>query len=183
MVRDLSVRLTYRDYVALPDDGRRYEIHDGELSVTPAPGLSHQEISKRLFVVLLRLVAARGLGEIWYAPVDVILADDTIVQPDLVYVAADRLAAAQERGIEGPPTLVIEIVSPTSGQIDRVRKRQLYARHGVPHYWIVDPEARAVEAYVLEAGGYRLALRATGAGPVSPPPFDDLALVPAALFA
>ena len=89
-MRDLSVKLTYQDYVALPDDGRRYEIHDGELSVTPAPGISHQEVSRRLFRALDRHVQDPARGAVWFAPVDVILADDTIVQPDIVYVARDN---------------------------------------------------------------------------------------------
>ena len=97
MVRDLSVKLTYQDYVALPDDGRRYEIHDGELSVTPAAGISHQEVSRRLFRALDRHVQDPARGAVWFAPVDVILADDTIVQPDIVYVARDRLRAVMGR--------------------------------------------------------------------------------------
>jgi Uma2 family endonuclease len=177
------VALTYREYAALPDDGRRYEIHDGELSVTAAPGMSHQEVSRRLLVLVLRHVEARNLGKVWYAPVDVILADDTVVQPDIVYVAREHLPAVHERGIEGPPTLAIEILSPSTAAIDRIRKRDLYARHGVPYYWIVDQEARAVETYVLRAGGYELVLRADGVEPVSPPPFEGLALVPELLWA
>ncbi len=181
MVRDLSVRLTYRDYAALPDDGRRYEIHDGELSVTPAPNTAHQRVSRELLVLLDRHVKARRLGEVFPAPFDVILDDSTIVQPDLLFVATDRARLVSSRGIEGGPTLVVEIVSPTTAQIDLVRKRPLYARHGVPHYWIVDPDALAVDAYVLGPAGYTLAVRATGTDPVSPPPFEGLALVPAAL--
>ncbi len=183
MVRDLSVRLTYRDYAALPDDGRRYEIHDGELSATPAPGTAHQRVSRELLVLLDRHVKAAGLGEVFPAPIDVILDDSTIVQPDLLFVATDRAGMVSGRGIESAPTLVVEILSPSTTQIDLVRKRQLYARHGVPCYWIVDPDVLAVDAYVLGAGGYTLALRAEGPQPVSPPPFEGLALVPAALRA
>ena len=87
MVRDLSVRLTYRDYVALPADGRRYEIHDGELSVTPSPNLEHQEIVGRLFDVLFRHVRDGGLGTVIAAPFDVLLSEHSIVQPDILYVA------------------------------------------------------------------------------------------------
>lgn len=181
MVRDLSVRLTYRDYAALPDDGRRYEIHDGELSVTPAPNPNHQRVIAALLVLLDRHVKAERLGEVFVSPLDVILDDSTIVQPDLVFLAPERAGLVSGRGIEGAPTLVIQVLSPSTTQIDLVRKRQLYARHGVPHYWIVDPEELAVDAYVLGSEGYTLALRATGAEPVSPPPFDGLGLVPAAL--
>jgi len=177
-----TVLLTYRDYCELPDDGRRYEVHDGELSVTPAPGTRHQEISQRLFDVLFHHVEAGRLGEIYYAPLDVILSDTTIVQPDIVFVANDRQSVVSERGIEGTPTLAVEILSPATVRIDRVTKLQLYARHGVPFYWLVDGEARALEAHVLGAKGYTLALRASGSDPVGPPPFDDLALVPAAIF-
>ncbi len=183
MARDSGVVLTYRDYAALPDDGRRYELHDGELHVTASPGTRHQRISRRLLVLLNSHVERHGLGEIFDAPYDVILSDTTVLVPDLVFVARDRQGAISERGVEGAPTLVVEILSPSTTLVDRVRKQHFYARHGVPYYWIVDPEARAIEAYMLGPAGYSLALRATGAEPVSPPPFEDLALVPDALWA
>jgi Uma2 family endonuclease len=174
--------LTYRDYEALPADGRRYELHDGELSVTPAPGTRHQRISSALNSMLKGHVGARGLGEILYAPIDVILADTTIVQPDLVYLDAIRAGLVSERGIEGPPTLVVEILSPSTTNIDRRTKRRLYQRFGVPHYWIVDPESRTIEAFGLAESEYRLAARAAGDTLVSLPPFPDLAFVPASLW-
>jgi Uma2 family endonuclease len=176
------VRLTYEDYAALPDDGRRYEIHDGELSVTPAPGTRHQRISGTLYARLRAHVEATGLGEVLYAPVDVILANTSIVQPDLIYIASAQASRVSARGIEGAPTLAVEILSPSTGLIDRSTKLQLYARHGVPYYWIVDADARAIEAYDLADGAYRLVARAAGDTPVSLPPFPDLALVPASLW-
>jgi Uma2 family endonuclease len=176
------VILTYKDYEALPADGRRYELHEGELSVTPAPSPQHQRISRNLNEVLQQHVKARGLGEVLYAPIDCILGETTVVQPDLVYLDVTRVPAVSARGIEGPPTLVVEILSPTTTLIDRSTKRQLYARHGVPYYWIVDPEARTVEAYSLAEGGYQLAARATGPLAVSLPPFPDLGLVPDSLW-
>jgi Uma2 family endonuclease len=176
------VVLTYEDYAALPDDGRRYEVHDGELSVTPAPGTPHQEVSGNLNEVLRAHVRERGLGRVLYAPLDVILADTTIVQPDLIHVDPSRDAFVTQRGIEGPPTLVVEIISPSTARIDRVTKTQLYARYGVPYYWIVDPDARAIEAYALAEGGYRLAATARGSAPIPLPPFPDLALVADSLW-
>jgi Uma2 family endonuclease len=176
------VILTYKDYEALPADGRRYELHDGELSVTPAPSPRHQRISRNLNRVLDKHVTTHSLGEVLYAPLDCILGETTIVQPDLVYLDPDRLSAVSARGIEGPPTLVVEILSPTTTVIDRSTKLQLYARYGVPYYWIVDPEARTIEAYTLAAGGCQLAARASGRAPVSLPPFPDLALVPDSLW-
>ena len=174
--------LTYKDYEALPADGRRYELHEGELSVTAAPSPKHQQVSGNLFVALRHHAKTHGLGEVLYAPIDCILSDITIVQPDIVYLEAQRLAAISSRGIEGPPTLVVEIVSPSTIQIDRSVKFQLYARYGVPHCWIVDPEVRSIEAYRLTEGVYQLMGRLEGLEPVSLTPFPDLLLVPASIW-
>ena len=176
------VILTYKEYEALPADGRRYEIHNGELSVTPAPSPHHQRMIGDLYTILRQHVKSGGLGEVLLSPIDCILSDITIVQPDLVYLDTARASLVSNRGIEGPPALVIEVLSPSTTEIDRSTKRQLYARHGVPYYWIVDSEGRAVEAYFLSAGGYQLAARATGPEAVSLPPFPDLAFVPASLW-
>jgi Uma2 family endonuclease len=172
----VQVVLNYRDYEALPNDGRRYEIHAGELSVTPAPGPLHQETLGNLYVSLRDHVVRRGLGKIFLAPLDVILADVSIVQPDLIFIARDRASLLTSRGIEGAPTLVVEILSASTIQIDRHAKLQLYARHGVPCYWIVDPPRRLVEAYELVEERYRLAARGAGDEVLSAPPFPDLVL-------
>jgi Uma2 family endonuclease len=170
------VALTYKDYAALPDDGRRYQILDGELCVTPAPGTQHQTVSMNLSVALATHVRAGALGQLFAAPVDVILSDTTIVQPDLVFVARDRRERVSARGIEGAPTLVVEIVSPSTAQTDRHTKRELYARFGVPCYWIVDPDARAIELYGLAGGAYELMARATGDALIVAEPFPGLTL-------
>jgi Uma2 family endonuclease len=174
--------LTYKDYEALPTDGRRYELHEGELSVTPAPSPKHQQVSRDLLVVLHHHVKAHWLGEVLCSPIDCILSDTTIVQPDIVFVETGRLSVVTPRGIEGPPTLVVEVLSPSTAQIDRGVKFQLYSRHGVPHYWMVDPDARRIEAYALVEGAYELASRLEGSRPVGLPPFHDLELVPASLW-
>ncbi len=176
------VILTYKDYEVLPADGRRYEIHDGELSVTPAPSPRHQRILGNLNEIVRQHVKVRSLGEVFLSPIDCILSDISVVQPDLVYLDTGRGSLVSNRGIEGPPTLVVEILSPSTTEIDRSTKRQLYARHGVPYYWIVDPEARVVEAYVLSEGAYQLSARVAGSEPVSLPPFPALAFVPASLW-
>lgn len=174
--------LTYEDYAALPADGRRYEIHEGELSVTPAPGTRHQEVKANLFDVMRHHVKERGLGKLFDAPTDCILAETTIVQPDIVFVDTGRLPIISERGIEGIPTLVVEVLSPSSAQMDRGSKAQLYARHTVPCYWIVDPRGRTIDAYTLVEGTYRLAARIEGNEPEALPPFPDLTLDPAAIW-
>jgi Uma2 family endonuclease len=178
-----GIVLTYKEYEALPADGRRYEIHEGELSVVPAPSPEHQIISGNLFMILSSHVKAKGIGRVLYAPLDVVLSDTSIVQPDIVYLDPARLGSLSRRGVEGPPTLVVEILSPTTTLIDRSTKHQLYARHGVPFFWLVDPEGRMVEAFILGPQGYTLAVRASGSGPVCPPPFPDINLIPASLWA
>ena len=174
--------LTYHDYAALPNDGRRYEIHDGDLSVTPAPSPQHQICAANLFRILDGHVRAHGLGVVLFAPLDVILSDTSIIQPDLIYLASDRLGAISRRGIEGPPTLAVEILSPSTTAIDRDTKHRLYARHGVPFFWLLDPDAGIIDAYRLEGDRYALALRARGAAPVDLPPFQGLTLVPTSLW-
>ena len=176
------VILTYKDYEALPADGRRYEIHDGELSITRTPSPYHQLISGNLTTILWQHVKGHQLGEVYFAPIDCILSDITIVQPDLLYLDTTRLSLISDRAIEGPPTLVIEIVSPSTTMIDRSTKPLLYAKYGVPYYWIVDPEARTIEVHVLLEGRYQLAARAFGSEAVSLPPFPDLAFVPGSLW-
>ena len=179
---DVKVVLTYRDYAALPSDGRRYEVHDGELSVTPAPGRTHQRVVVRLVAALHAHVTARELGEVYVAPFDVILADTTIVQPDVIFVANDRASILSERGAESAPTLVIETLSPSTRHIDQGMKLQLYARHAVPYYWIVDPDRPVIDVYRLSARGYE--------GPetfadalTDIPPFDGSRFDPTALWA
>lgn len=176
------VVLTYRDYAALPNDGRQYEIHEGELSVTPAPGTRHQQVIGNLYVALREHVLARRLGEVFLSPTDVILHDTSIVQPDLVFVANDRLRVISSRGIEGAPTLAVEVISPSTVTIDRHTKLQLYARHGVPCYWIVDPDTRSVDAYALSEGTYRTTMHTSGDESLSAPPFSDLVITAATLW-
>jgi Uma2 family endonuclease len=177
-----GVIMTYADYAALPNDGRRYEVLAGEIAVTPAPSPKHQQISRNLFRVLDSHARGRGLGEVLYAPVDCILTDVTIVQPDIIFLATARLGAISGRGIEGPPTLVVEIVSPQSRQFDRITKFQLYARHGVEFYWIVDPDALTIQAFALAGGGYQPSGTLEGIMAITLPPFPDCPLNPADLW-
>jgi Uma2 family endonuclease len=176
------VVLTYRDYEALPADGRRYELHEGDLSVTPAPSPQHQEVSGRLYVLLAQHVEAERLGQVYYAPLDCILDDATVVQPDILFLDQSRVSLVSRRGIEGAPTLVVEILSPSTTLIDRSTKLRLYARYGVPYYWIVDSEARRIEVYRLAGGGYQIEATAAGAQTTSLPPFRDLAFAAHSLW-
>ncbi|ABQ92793.1 Uma2 family endonuclease [Roseiflexus sp. RS-1] len=148
-------RWTYADYAALPDDGNRYEIIAGVLYMTPAPGTGHQSVSARLVTFLVTHVEFAGLGRVFAAPVDVELAPDTVVQPDIVVILSANLDRITPSRIIGAPDLVVEILSPGTAGYDRREKQDAYARAGVGEYWIVDPGAQTVELLTLEQGGYR----------------------------
>jgi Uma2 family endonuclease len=148
-------RWTYADYAALPDDGNRYEIIAGVLYMTPAPGTGHQSVSARLVTFLVTHVEFAGLGRVFAAPVDVELAPDTVVQPDIVVILSANLDRITPSRIIGAPDLVVEILSPGTAGYDRREKQDAYARAGVGEYWIVDPGAQTVELLTLDQGGYR----------------------------
>ena len=171
-----KILLTYDDYCLLPNDRNRYEILDGELSVTPAPATKHQTALGNLYRFLANYVVANQVGKLLIAPTDLILASTTVVQPDLIFIGNDRRHIVTERAIEGPPTLVIEILSPTTHRIDRVTKAQLYAKHNVPNYWLIDPDQRTLEAYELVLDHYDLAASARDADVFAPSLFPGLSI-------
>ena len=171
-----KILLTYDDYCLLPNDRNRYEILDGELSVTPAPATKHQTALGNLYRFLANYVVANQVGKLFIAPTDLILASTTVVQPDLIFIGNDRRHIVTERAIEGPPTLVIEILSPTTHRIDRVTKAQLYAKHNVPNYWLIDPDQRTLEAYELVLDHYDLAASARDADVFAPSLFPGLSI-------
>lgn len=148
--------LTYDDLEHMPDDGNRYELIGGELIVSPAPIRNHQKLSHRLQLLLGNHVAKHDLGDVYAAPVDVRLSRHNRVQPDLLFIRNDRRDIYGPTGpVEGAPDLVVEIISPSSRVMDRIRKAALYADAGVPEYWLVDPMERKVEMLVLEGGHYQ----------------------------
>ena len=157
-----KIVLTYDEYCQLPNDRNRYEILDGELSVTPAPAAKHQIALGNLHRILSIHVFANHSGRLMLAPTDLILAATTVVQPDLIYIGKDRSHIVTERGVEGTPTLVIEILSPSTHSNDRQAKAQLYAKYGVPHYWLLDPDLHFLEAYELSGTHYTLIVKAQG---------------------
>ena len=177
-----KIVLTYDDYVALPNDLNRYEILEGELSVTPAPSTKHQMASRNLVIRLGNHIAERELGSLFDAPIDLILESTTVLQPDLLFVSKARQNIVTERAIEGAPDLVIEILSPSTSRNDRVTKAQIYARHKIPVYWIVDTDQEKIEIYLLEENGYRLAVTLQGESQMAGPPFDKLEMVARELF-
>ena len=148
-------KFTYEDYKNTSDD-IRYELHDGELIMVPAPNMFHQTTSKKLFWKL-QPIEERGLGLVFYAPTDVKFTDTDTVQPDIVFVSSERSHIITEDNIRGAPDLVIEILSPSTAGRDRTFKRTLYERHGVTEYWMVDTDAKNITVLLLGENGYELA--------------------------
>lgn len=149
-------RISYAEYRALPEDGNRYEVIGGELLMTAAPFLNHQRVSKNLQFLLETYIRTNNWGELFNAPVEVYLGEEEFLQPDLVCISQARLGMLRDKNIHGAPDLVVEILSPSTARYDRVLKMNAYAKHQVEHYWIIDPDARTLEAFELEKGAYRL---------------------------
>lgn len=174
-------KLSYSDLDVTPDDGSRHELISGELFVTASPGTLHQRVSGRLYLQLVRYCAEHASGEVFYAPTDVILTDHDVFVPDLFVVA--NPADVSERGIEGPPLLVVEILSPSSVKHDRVVKARRYAQLGVRHYWIVDPAGRSVSCDRLAGDRYERVVEVSGDGTLAHPDWEGLAIDLARIWA
>jgi Uma2 family endonuclease len=160
----LPIKFTYEDYKNLPEsETKRYELLEGELVMVPAPNWFHQSIAASLFKLLTQFVEERALGEVRFAPLDVVLSEHNVLQPDLLYLARERLSLVREGVLQGAPDLIVEILSPATSERDRTYKKTLYARHGVKEYWLVDPEAQTIEVLALGKRGYeRLSLYTKG---------------------
>ena len=150
---------TYAELVAeMPETTQPHELWDGELIMAPAPFFEHQKTVLRFYRRLDDWVSARDLGEVVTAPIDMVLSPHRAVQPDVAFIAKDRLAIIQ-RVIMGPADLVAEVVSLGGRSRDRIEKRDLYEQHGVKEYWIIDPEPETVEVLALVNGRYELIKR------------------------
>jgi len=149
-----KVKFTYDDYLLLPDDGKRYQIIEGEIYMVPAPAPYHQDILGKLFVLLLTFVEERGLGRVYLAPCDVILSEVDIVQPDIFFISKEREHIITEKNIRGAPDLAIEILSQSTAKFDKMVKMKLYERSEVKEYWLVYPDREEIEVLALRGGCY-----------------------------
>ena len=157
---------TYQDYLEMPEDGKRYELINGELIMVAAPVTLHQIISRNIEFDLFRFARENKLGQVLDAPVDVVLSETTVVQPDLIFIAAENSGIITEKNITGAPDLVIEILSPNSAYYDLIEKKELYATHGVREYWIVDPKKQWIEVFANRDAKFELRQRAEKTGRV-----------------
>ena len=150
--------LTRADLDALPDDGHRYELLDGALIVSPSPRHSHQRVCAGLFRRLDRVVPPEL--ELLFAPFDVVLATDTVIQPDLLVARREDFT---ERDLPVAPVLAVEVLSPSTRSIDLLLKKERLERAGCPHYWVIDPDAPSITAWALADGHYGAPTRVVGA--------------------
>ena len=159
-VRDIVPhKLTYEDYILFPGDGQRHKIFDGKHYVTPAPTPGHQGVSSNLHLKLGPFVREHRLGVVLYAPLDVLLSEHDIAQPDLLFISNERAGILGKVNVLGAPDLVIEILSDSTRRRDETLKRDRYKRCGVLEYWLVDPLRRSVQVLRRSDVGFLVPLR------------------------
>ena len=173
---DPQRRYTARDLWRMPDDDKRYEIIEGEVVVTPSPFVNHQQALANLNDILRRHVMRHDLGIVLFAPLGVVLEKISAVEPDLLFVSKARRAIIKAEGIFGAPDLVVEILSPSTASRDRGRKRDLYARTGVAHYWYVDLRKGSLTALRLDGARYAIEAEVGPRGTFKPTLFPGLAV-------
>ena len=154
MVESRPTTLTYEHYLNTPDD-ERWELLKGALTRRPTPNTAHQRTLGNLAVALFNFVEEKGLGDVVFAPFDVVLSRNNVLQPDLLFVSREQQSIITAANIQGAPALVVEVVSPSTLTRDRELKRRIYAEHSVSEYWLVDPDARTISVMSLQDKDFR----------------------------
>lgn len=130
----------------MPDDGKRRELLEGDLLVSPSPNPRHQEVVSNL-TGALRVLQAAGKGKVYPAPLDVVFDRYTVFEPDVMFIRTERLGIVGERNVTGAPDLVVEVLSESTRDMDLGPKLRAYGRHGVAEYWVVDPDAGTIQVF------------------------------------
>jgi len=177
-----QARVGYTDLLDMPDDGRRYEIHGGELVVVPSPLPRHQMVVQSIFRLLDDHARDTG-GTALVAPLDIVLDEFDVVQPDIVFFRAERRHLVRPDAVtRHPPDIAVEVLSPSTAAVDRGRKMRMFAAYGVPEYWIVDPVRRQIEVHALENDAYRQAQTASADDAVRSVLLPNLTFTAACVF-
>jgi len=150
MATTATLKATVEDYLALPENGPCCQLIDGDLFMAPAPFRYHQRIALNLGSLLNFHLRENGSGELNIAPFDVHFDRHNVFQPDLCFFSKERMHLLSDRGAEGAPDWVIEILSESTERTDRISKRTLYAKFGVRELWLVDPKSDLIERYLLQ---------------------------------
>jgi Uma2 family endonuclease len=172
----VDTRLTYEDFCLLPNDGKRREIIEGDLFVTPAPRRLHQRVVTRLSRFLSGFVEDNQLGEAYVSPFDVVLSLFDVVEPDLVYFSNARQSVLTEMNAQGAPDLVVEVLSEGTEKRDRTIKLKLYGKFGVDEYWIIDSEGPSAEIYRRGEKGLELVAKLSATDAMASPMFPGFSL-------
>ena len=181
MNNPVKASYTREDYEKLPEGGP-YQLIGGQLTVSPSPSIRHQIISGNLFLAMATFVEKHELGIVLLAPSDVRFTDTDIVQPDLYFIKTEREHIIGKQYTEGPPDLLIEILSPSTAYHDLKLKKDLYELHKVPEYWIVDPESKTVDVYLLQGDRYGVHEQYTETDTIAAAHIDGFSLVVKAIF-
>ncbi len=148
-------RYTYEDYIKASEQAmlltppKRYELIEGELLIAPSSVTAHQRILIKLLSEIFNFITQNSLGEAFTAPYDVVLDEYNVVQPDIIFISKERAGIITEKNIQGAPDLVVEIISESTAYRDTIQKKRLYARYGIKEYWIVAPDDKIIEVYLL----------------------------------
>ncbi len=155
---------TYQDYLDLPEDSHEYQVINGELVMSPSPYTIHQEVSGNIFIAVKIFTKETKIGKVYHAPLDVVLSETNVFQPDILFVSNENAKITTEKNISGAPDLIIEILSPSTGYYDLTEKKEIYAEFGVKEYWIVDPKKQWVEIYTNENKHFKSSQRLEKSG-------------------
>ena len=181
-MHEVQPAVGYSDLLVMPEDGRRYEIHGGELVVVPSPLPVHQIVAGEIFTLLNDYKRRYG-GLALAAPLDIVFDEHDVAQPDVVFFRVERRHLVQPYAVtRAAPDIAVEVLSPSTAAVDRGRKMQMFARYGVPEYWIVDPVHRQIDVHVLADGAYRRAQAALAEDTVRSVLLPDLTFDAARLF-
>lgn len=181
-----GVKLTWDDLLLFPEDGKKHELIDGEHFVTATPIRTHQLIVMNLGGLVWQYLRQHGMGQVFFVPMDVILTNHDVVEPDLLYYSHDRAKTFEESPwVKGVPNLAVEVLSPSTRKRDRTLKRRLYEKSGVDEYWLIDPNDESIEVLRLVGGTYARAaeLRAEANDTLTTPLFPGLEIQLATIFA
>ena len=148
---NVSTKFTYNDYLLMPDE-KRYELLEGEFYMVPSPNEAHQRVSENLGFLLWQHVRENKLGFVYNAPFDVVLSEEDVVQPDILFISKERSNIITENNVSGSPDLVVEITSSSSSKRDKEIKSKIYSKCGVKEYWIVNPIIGNIDVKSLKSG-------------------------------
>jgi Uma2 family endonuclease len=175
MATQPQTNVTYDDLASFPEDHLRRELIGGELIVTAAPAVRHQEVVMEIAWTLVNYAKEHG-GKVFPAPTDVFFSDVDVVEPDVLFVTEASLAKLETKFVRGAPDLVVEVSSPTTRRLELVRKRALYERYGVPEYWYVDLDADRIEVYRLDRDRYDMPIMLGRADALTSPGLPGLTI-------